>query len=90
MAGQLIPPRELAPAVPEGLQPHQYISMWADLYDTCEQFLLARLREEVGAGGDVRAAYQKWYDAKMNEHDRTVQHMIDELTRREKSCQLKL
>ncbi len=90
MSGQLITPPDQAPTIPDGLPPYRYIAMWADLLDTCEQFLLARLREEVGPAGDVWAAYQKWYDDKMREHDGTMLHMLEEFDRREKSCPPKL
>ena len=51
MPGQLLASPELAPAVPPGLPPEQYIAMWFDLLDTCEQFLLAGLRERIGPEG---------------------------------------
>ena len=89
MAYQLLPPPELTPTVRDGLPPEQYVAMWADLLDTCEQFLVARLRQEVGPNGDVRAAYQAWYNDRMEEHDRTMQHMLEELGRRERACQPK-
>ena len=52
MAGQLIPPPGFEPKVPADATPEQCIRMWVDLMDACEQFLLARLREEIGGGGD--------------------------------------
>ena len=77
MAGQLIPPRELAPPVPSGATPQQCIAMWVDLMNACEQFLLAGLRREIGPDGDLKAAYRKWYAQQMEEHDRTVRRMVD-------------
>jgi len=82
MAGQLIPPPDLAPPIPEGATPSECIALWADLYDACEQFLLAGLRREIGPEGDLRAAYRRWYAEAMEEHDRTVLHMMQELQRR--------
>ncbi len=82
MAGELIPPPELAPQVPEDATPEQCIAMWVDLMNTCEQFLLAGLRREIGPKGDLKEAYRKWYAQQMEEHDRTVLHMMEELNRR--------
>ena len=77
MAGQLIPPPELAPPVPSHATPQQCIAMWVDLMNACEQFLLAGLRREIGPDGDLKAAYRKWYAQQMEEHDRTVRRMVD-------------
>ena len=82
MAGQLIPPPELAPPIPEGATPEQCIAMWVDLMNACEQFLLAGLRREIGPDGDLRAAYRRWYAQAMEEHDRAVLHMMEEFERR--------
>ena len=82
MPGQLIPPPELAPPVPEGLTPEQGIQMWVDLVDTCEQFLLAGLQRTVGPGSDIRSVYRQWYAGQMEEHDRTIRRMIEEFGRR--------
>jgi hypothetical protein len=82
MAGQLIPPPELAPPAPDGLTPAQRIALWVDLMDTCEQFLLAGLRRQVGPEGDVRAAHRHWYARQMEEHDRAMIRMMQEFERR--------
>ena len=82
MAGQLIPPDDLAPPVPEGATPEQCIAVWGVLMNACEQFLLAGLRREIGPEGDLRAAYRQWYAAQMEEHDRTILRMMEESDRR--------
>jgi hypothetical protein len=82
MAGQLIPTPDLAPPVPETLTPEQGIALWVDLMNTCEQFLLAGLRREIGPDGDLRAAYREWYAQQMEEHDRTMIRMMEEFERR--------
>jgi hypothetical protein len=82
MPGQLLPPPELAPAVPEGLTPEQGIRLWIDLMNTCEQFLLAGLRRAIGPHGDLQAAYRQWYAEQMTEHDRAMLHMMEEFHRR--------
>ena len=40
------------------------------------QVLLAGLRREIGPDGDLQAAYRKWYAEQMEEHDRTMLHMM--------------
>jgi hypothetical protein len=59
------------------------MAAWLDLMDACEQFLLAGFHREVGPGGDVREAYRRWYAEQMEEHDRTIIRMLQELSRRE-------
>lgn len=56
--------------------------MWFDLLDTCEQFLLAGLRERIGPEGDLKAAYLEWDRKQREEHDRTMLHMMEEFHRR--------
>jgi hypothetical protein len=82
MASPLISPSELTPSVPESATPQECIAMWADLMNACEQFLLAGLRREIGPDGDLQAAYRKWYAEQMEEHDRTMLHMMAEFERR--------
>jgi hypothetical protein len=82
MANRLIPPLELAPLVPPGLPPSRGIELWAEWLDTCEEFLLAGLRRQVGPGGDWRAAYRQWYAEQMTEHDRTMLHPLEKFERR--------
>ena len=82
MSGPLIPPPDLAPPVPKDATPAECIAMWGDLMDTCEQFPLAGLRREIGPEGDLQAAYRRWYAEQMEEHDRTMLHMLEELHRR--------
>ena len=83
MAGQLIPPPELAPTVADEVTPEQGIRMWVDLMNACEQFLLGGLRREIGPDGDLQAAYRQWYAEHMEDHDRAMFRMLEELRRRE-------
>jgi hypothetical protein len=85
MSGQLTNSPKSAPPLPEPWTPEKGIRMWLDLMDTCEQFLLAGLRREIGPNGDLRAAYRRWYAAQMEEHDRDLARMLEELSRREGS-----
>jgi hypothetical protein len=39
---------------------------------TGEKLLLAGLRREIGPEGDLKAAYRRWYEEQMREHDRVV------------------
>lgn len=82
MANSLIPPPELAPSVPQGLPGSQGIELWAEWLDTCDEFLLAGLRRQIGPGGDMRAAYRQWYAEQMAEHDWTMRHLLEEFDRR--------
>ena len=82
MANQLLPDPDLAPSVPEGLTPEQRIALWVDVMKACDEFLFAGLRREVGPDGDVYAAYRRWYAEQMEEHDRTMRHMVENLARR--------
>ena len=82
MPNQLLPPAELAPAIPADATPQECIAAWADLVYACDQFLLAGLRREIGPDGDLRAAYRQWYARHMEEHDRAMLHMAREFNRR--------
>jgi len=82
VTGQLIPPPGCEPNVPDDATPEQCIRLWVDLMDACEQFLLARLREEIGPDGDLKAAYREWYREQMEKHDRMIRRMVTEFNRR--------
>jgi len=72
-------PEDLLPRVPDDATPAQCAMMWVDLMNTCEQFLLAGLRREIGPQGDLRAAYRQWYAQRMEEHDRTIERLAQRL-----------
>ena len=82
MAGELLPPPELAPPVPEDTTFEERLALWVDLMNACEQFLLAGLRREIGPEGDLKAAHRRWYEQQMEEHDRTMLRLVEELHRR--------
>jgi hypothetical protein len=84
MANPMKVPPDLSPPPPKHLTREQRIAVWVDLMDACEQFLLAGLRRKVGPEGDVQAAYRRWYAEQMEEHDRTIFRMLENLGRREK------
>jgi hypothetical protein len=51
MASQLIPPPDLAPPSVTHLPLEKRIELWANLVDSCEAWLLSRLRERIGPQG---------------------------------------
>lgn len=81
MAGQLLPPPDLAPSIPAEATPEQRIAMWLDMLRTGHKLLLAGLRRDVGPNGDVHAAYRQWYAVQMDEHHQTVRHMLERMKR---------
>ena len=82
MANQLIPPPGMEPVIPDQLTPEQRVALWADLVDAGEALLLAGLRREIGPNGDIREAYRRWYAQQMEEHDRWMRHLAENLHRR--------
>ncbi len=82
MANNLIPPPELAPSIPPGTTASRCIELWAEWLDTCEEFLLAGLRRQIGPDGDLQAAYRQWYREHMLDHDRAMNRLVDEFNRR--------
>jgi hypothetical protein len=83
MGGQLIPPPEFAPRMPDNATPQQCINAWIDLLRSGDKLLMAGLRRDIGPEGDVRAAYRAWYEDRRQEHDQDVAKMLYELHRRE-------
>ena len=73
MAGQLIPPPEMAPRSEKATSPTERILVWCDLMNACEQFLLAGLQRKVGPDGDLRSAYRDWYRRQCEEKDQRIQ-----------------
>jgi hypothetical protein len=82
MEDSLISPTGQAPSVPHDLPRDRRIELWAEWLDTCDEFLLAGLRRQVGPDGDLREAYRRWYAEQMTEHDRTMLHLVNEFNRR--------
>lgn len=80
MADDLTPP-DLASRAPSDATPAQCVAMWVDLMNTCEQFLLAGLRREIGPEGDLRTAYRQWYAERMEEHGRTLEQLAERFNR---------
>jgi hypothetical protein len=52
----------------------------------CDAFLRAGLQRDAGPDGDIRPLYRQWYADTMKEHDRMIEHMLTELSRREQNC----
>jgi hypothetical protein len=74
---------DLMPSIPDNTTPEQRIAIWLELLDANEQFLLAGLRRETGPDGDLKAAYRKWHKKQMDEHDKMMFHLMEELSKRE-------
>jgi hypothetical protein len=55
--------------------PAARIARWLDLMRTTDKLLLAGLQRKVGPGGDLNAAYQKWYSDHMRDRDIAVERM---------------
>jgi len=82
MSNQLIPPAGMEHSLPDHLTPDQRVAVWADLMDASEELLLAGLAREIGPNGDLREAYRGWYARQMEEHDRAMRQMAENLYRR--------
>ena len=82
MANQLIPPVGMEHSIPDHLTPDQRVALWADLMDANEELLLAGLSREIGPSGDLREAYRSWYAMQMDDHDRAMRQMAENLYRR--------
>jgi hypothetical protein len=80
---QLIPPPELGAPIHENASPQQCLRAWVDLMNACDVFLRAGLQRDAGPGGDIRPLYRQWYEREMEDHDRMIEHMLTELSRRE-------
>jgi hypothetical protein len=50
--------------------------------DASEELLLAGLSRQVGPDGDLRDAHRRWYVRQMEDHDRAMQRMAENLYRR--------
>jgi hypothetical protein len=83
MPGQLIPPPDLAPPSVAHLPLEKRIDIWAELVDESEALVLASLRQNIGPDGDLQAAYRQWYARHMEEHDRMLAMLAENLSRRE-------
>ncbi len=80
MAGQLIPLPEFATTLPDDLTREQWVQVWMDHMDSCEQFLLAGLRREAGPEGDLENLYRQWYRRAMDDHDQAMYQMLEQLS----------
>lgn len=83
MQNQLIPPPELSPPSVAHLPLEKRIELWEELVDESEALLLAGLKTKIGAEGDLHDAYRQWYSRHMEEHDRMLIEMLENLNSRE-------
>ena len=54
------------------------------LLDEEDAVLRGYLQMLLGPDADIGPLYRKWYDLEQEEHDRTMIHMLRELSRRER------
>ena len=63
MAGQLIPPPELAPPpLPADLPSGERYLAWLDMLGSGEKLLLVGLRDRVSGEQDIPEAFRRWYE----------------------------
>jgi hypothetical protein len=72
----------MAPSVPESASREECIAMWLDLIDATDEIFLANLRGQGLSPAEVEAEYRACYARQVEEHDRTVRHMLTEFDRR--------
>lgn len=76
MAGQLIPPPELDPRSERKITPSMGVTLWLDVLNCCEQFLLAGLRDRLGPDGDLAEGVRRNYANWLEEHDQMTRNMM--------------
>ncbi len=54
-------------------------SEWLSLLSISEKLVLAGIRRRIGPEGDLKAAYRRWYNELMDEHDQLVSTSYDRL-----------
>lgn len=79
---QLIPMPGMEPTIPDRLTADQCVALWTDVMDANEALLLAGLRQQLGPDADLQEALRRWYAQQMEEHDRTMRRMAENLYRR--------
>jgi hypothetical protein len=82
MVRRLTADPDTAPMLPEGTTSRQAIALWLEWLDVCDAFLRAGLRREVGPDGDLEAAYRRWHQERLEEHDRDLLRRAEKLNRR--------
>jgi hypothetical protein len=82
---QLIPSPEMAPPSVKHLPLEKRIELWAELVDEGEALVKSGLRAKIGPSGDLQEAYREWYARHMEEHDRGIIRMLQNLTARERA-----
>lgn len=84
IAQTLIPTPEMAPPSVRHLPLEKRIQLWAELVDEGDALVRSGLRARIGPSGDLQAAYREWYARHMEEHDRYLIRLAENLTRRER------
>jgi len=81
MAGELLPPPDLAPTVSPDVTHEECLERWIEVMNLCEAFLLAGLRREIGPDGDLQAAYREWRRKRREEKDAHTIEWVRALSR---------
>ena len=76
------PEADFASKVPADATPAQCIAAWLDLLDATEALLLAGLRRQIGANGNLEAAYRQWQRQRNEEHYQMLLKMQQRIAER--------
>lgn len=82
---QLLPDPELAPQLRPGLTIEQRVAAWFEVMDWGDELLLAGLQRDLPEGLTLRDAVRRWNEERTAEHDKKVEHMMRELSKRERN-----
>ena len=63
-------------ALPRPSPNPNWIADWLEVNRKADELLMAELREKIGPGGDLKAAYCAWYKEQMREHDKGLILML--------------
>ncbi len=69
MAGQYLPPPELAPETSAETSHADRLRIWLDLMRTAEAMLIAGFRHRHGAAADIPSLMRRWYREQMDFRD---------------------
>ena len=82
---QLLPHPELAPQLRPGLTMEQRVAAWFEVMDWGDELLMAGLQRDLPEGLMLRDAVRQWYEQRTVEHDKQLDHMMRELSKRERN-----
>jgi len=62
----------------------QCVEAWFEVMDWGDELLLAGLQRDLPEGLTIRDAVRQWYEQRIVEHDKKIEHMMRELSKRER------